>query len=515
MTPRSFTLFTVAPVLFSLTSCEPPKTVSTPATPAEAPAPQAAPEAPDLSRSVIRVHSTRQEWNAAQPWEKLPPARRRSLGAVVGHHQVLTTAEMVADATLIELETSDGLHLAPASVVAVDFAANLALLTVADDKEAEVLFAGLEPSELADPLPLDAPIDIVQVEDNGNTLVTAGNLLGVDVTAPYLPGEFFLTYRVKASMQTAASSFTLPVFSGGRFAGILNTYDSEDQVCEIMPSSVIQLFLEDAADGAYAGFPSLGVSVSTTDDPHFRHWLKLPDDGGGIYLSKIRKDGPAAKAGAKEGDVLMSIDDSEIDRLGYFDHPVFGRLFWSHLVKGSRPHGTEIRLGILRDGEAMEIKATLEHQDSDDELIPVHIHGRAPRYLVKGGFIFQELTLPLLSAFGENWRDEAPLSLIDPLENPDAYRDRMDRVVVVTGVIPTPATLGYEALRNLIVTEVNGKQVRDMASLHAAFQEPGENGSHQVVFDGQDFPIFLDAATSDLVDSELLNRGLTRLHRVE
>jgi S1-C subfamily serine protease len=515
MTPRPLAFVAIAAILVVLSSCEPPGKPGATAPVGDATATEPAPEAPDLSRSVIRVHSTRQEWNAAQPWEKLPPARRRSLGAVVGHHQVLTTAEMVADATLIELETSDGLHLAPASVVAVDFAANLALLTVADEKDAGVLFAGLKPSDLAAPLPLDAQIAIVQVEDNGNTLVTAGNLLGVDVTAPYLPGEFFLAYRVKASMQTAASSFTLPVFSRGRFAGILNTYDSEDQVCEIMPSSVIQLFLEDAADGAYAGFPSLGVSVSTTDDPHFRRWLKLPDDGGGIYLSKIRKDGPAAKAGAKEGDVLMSIDGSEIDRLGYFDHPVFGRLFWSHLVKGSRPHGTEIRLGILRDGEAMEIKATLEHLDSDDELVPVHIHGRAPRYLVKGGFIFQELTIPLLSAFGDEWRDEAPLTLIDPLENPDLYRDRMDRVVVVTGVIPTPATLGYEALRNLIVTEVNGKAVRDMASLFSAFKEPQRNGSHQVRFDGQDFPIYLDAATSDLVDSELLNRGLTRLHRVE
>jgi len=515
MTPRPLTFVAIAAILVVLSSCEPPGKPCATAPVGEATAAEPAPEAPDLSRSVIRVHSTRQEWNAAQPWEKLPPARRRSLGAVVGRYQVLTTAEMVADATLIELETSNGLHLAPASILAVDFAANLALLTVADEKDAEALFAGLEPAKLADPLPLDAQVDIVQVEDNGNTLVTAGNLLGVDVTAPYLPGEFFLAYRVKASMQTAASSFTLPAFSGGRFAGILNTYDSEDQVCEIMPSSVIQLFLEDAADGAYAGFPSLGVSVSTTDDPHFRRWLKLPDDGGGIYLSKIRKDGPAAKAGAKEGDVLMSIDGSEIDRLGYFDHPVFGRLFWSHLVKGSRPHGTEIRLGILRDGDAMEIKATLEHLDSDDELVPVHIHGRAPRYLVKGGFIFQELTIPLLSAFGDEWRDEAPLTLIDPLENPDLYRDRMDRVVVVTGVIPTPATLGYEALRNLIVTEVNGKAVRDMASLFSAFKEPQGNGSHQVRFDGQDFPIYLDAATSDLVDSELLNRGLTRLHRVE
>ena len=499
-------------VVLALAGCEKPRPIATlAASPPEA----AEPARADLSLSVLRVHSTRQEWNAGQPWEKLPPARRSSLGAVVGHHRILTTAEMVADATIIELETPDGLQLATASVVAVDYSANLALLTVADEKAAAALFSGLRPVEPAPPLPLDSPIDIVQIEDNGNALVTPGTVLGVEVTAPYLPGEFFLSYRVKASMQTAASSFTLPAFSNGRLAGILNTYDSEDQVCDILASPVIGLFLKDAEDGSYAGFPALGVSIATTEDPNFRAWLKLPDDAGGLYLGTVRKDGPADKAGAKKGDVLLHINDAAIDRLGYFEHPVFGRLYWSHLVKGSQADGAKVRLGILREGKPLEIEAILEKPDPEQDLVPVHIHGRAPRYLVKGGFIFQELTQPLLRAFGDKWREEAPLSLIDPLENPDAYRDRMDRVVVVTGVIPTPATLGYEALRNLIVTEVNGKPVRDMASLFKAFETPGTAGSHEIRFDGEDFPIHLDPAASDYVDAELLNRGLTRLHRID
>ena len=315
MFPRPAILLVATSFVAVLPSCE--RTLTKPAAVETAPPAQAEPavEVPDLSLSVLRVHATRQEWNAGQPWEKLPPARRSSLGAVVGKHQVLTTAEMAADATMIELETSDGLHLAPAEVIAVDYAANLALLTVKDEEEAAKLFKDLKPVEIADALPLEAELDIVQVEDNGNTLVTPGSILGVDVTAPYLPGEFFLTYRVKASMQTAASSFTLPTFANGKLAGILNTYDSEDQVSEILASPVIDLFLKDAADGDYLGFPALGVSVATTEDPHFRNWLKLPEDGGGLYLAKVRPEGPAAKAGVIQGDVLMAIDDAEIDNL--------------------------------------------------------------------------------------------------------------------------------------------------------------------------------------------------------
>src|SRR5690606_9278000 len=59
----------------------------------------------DLRKSVVRVNSTKQSWNPAQPWEKLPPVRRRALGAIVSPTHILTTAEMVADATYVELES--------------------------------------------------------------------------------------------------------------------------------------------------------------------------------------------------------------------------------------------------------------------------------------------------------------------------------------------------------------------------------------------------------------------------
>ena len=90
-------------------------------------------EAPQLINSVIRINSTSQSWNAGQPWEKTPTSHLRSLGAIVAPGQVLTTGEMVADATYLELESPDGSKTAQAEIVAVDYEANIALLTVKSD----------------------------------------------------------------------------------------------------------------------------------------------------------------------------------------------------------------------------------------------------------------------------------------------------------------------------------------------------------------------------------------------
>ncbi|MEP4079591.1 PDZ domain-containing protein [Haloferula sp.] len=497
---------------FALVSCE--KQVS-PKEPAPTETAEVIEAVADPKLSVIRINSTRQKWNPGQPWEKQPSRKRRSLAAVVGTNQVITTAEMAADATMIELESIDGKKLAQGRVISIDYEANLALIGLAESESESTFFEGLVPLEIAEPIGLGATVEAIQVEESGNLLVTRGPVQSIEVVANFLPGEYFLTYVVKASMQSAASSFSVPALHDGKLAGLLTSYNSKDQLCEITTTEILARFMADAADGDYQGFPSLGVFTTRTEDAGFRAWLKIPEDGGGIYVARVRKEAAAEKAGLKKGDVITVIDGYEIDRMGYFEHPVYGRTYWSHLVRGAKGAGERVTLGILRDGEELELTAELERRDRRNELVPGYLFGQAPNFLVKGGLIFQELTRPLLEAFGEEWKSRAPLNLLDVLENSEKYEERYDRVVFLAGVIATPATVGYEPLRNLIVTEVNGKQVRDMKSLIAAFDEVPSDGLHSIEFDEENFKVYLDEVVSTGVDSQLLQRGLTKLSRAE
>jgi S1-C subfamily serine protease len=477
-----------------------------------APAAEPATKAVPLLESVVRISSTQQAWNQGQPWEKVAPGKRRSLGAIVAAGQVLTTAEMAADSTYIELESPDGKRVAAAKVVAVDYEANLALLGPAGDEDAK-FFEGTKPLEIAErPRPGDA-LDIVQVEENGTPLVTSGAIQSIDVVSNFLPGQFFLTYEVKASMQSAANSFSLPVLRGGKLAGILTSYDAKDQISDVTATDIVARFVREAADGDYAGFPSLGISTSRTEDPNFRLWLKLPENDGGLYVSTIRVGSAAEKAGLKKGDVIVAIDGHPIDRLGFFDDPHYGRLYWSHLVRGAKSSGDRLKLDLLRDGQAIAVEAVLDRRDEKDQLVPAYTFGKAPSYLVKGGLIFQELTRPLLEAFGDEWQTRAPLNLLDVYENPQKYESRGRRIVFLAGVIATPATVGYEPLRNLIVTKVNGKAIKDMKSLIAAFDQPGPEGLHAIEFDEEKFTVHLDEVVSTAVDEQLLKRGLPRLSK--
>ena len=313
-------------------------------------------------------------------------------------------------------------------------------------------------------------------------------------------------------MQSAASSYTLPVLRDGKLAGILTSYDSKDQISDVIATEIVRQFLEQAKKGGAIGFPSLGISATRTTDPSFRKWLKLPDSTGGLYVNKVRIGSSADDAGIKKGDVILSIDESKIDRRGYFESPIYGPLFWSHLIRGSRIDGDVAAIGIWRDGKPTAVKATLKRRDRDSELVPNHMIGQAPPFLVKGGFIFQELSEPLLKAFDKDWESKAPLNLLDAYRNPEDYDKDRDRIVFLSGVIATPATLGYERINNLVVSKVNGKPITDMNSLIAAFNEAAD-GLHSIEFDDEEFPIYLDELISNAVDEQLLQRGIAPLSR--
>ena len=513
----------ILPLCLALAACKPPKsppanagTPAAPAAPAALPAPDVPPPAApaDITASVVRINSTQQTWNPWQPWEKNPPRRRRALAAIVAPQRVLTTSELAADATYLEFESADGTRFAPAKVIAVDYEANLALLGPASPGEGDALFQNTIPFEVSTPPKIGDAFEILQIEDNGVALKTPGTLQSIDVTANFLAGHSFLTYLVKASMQSAASSYSLPVLRDGKLAGVLASYNSKDQICDVASSEIIHRFLTEAADGNYAGFPSLGVSIARTEDASFRQWLKLKDDQGGLYIQTVRKGAAAELAGVKQGDVLLAVDGQPIDRRGYYKHPNYGNLSWGHLIRGEKSTGDTVTLSVLRDGKTLDLPATLTREEETTRLVPNHLFDTPPNYLLKGGLVFQELSRPILESFGEDWESRAPLDLLDAYENPEKYQDAVSRIVFLSGVIPTPATIGYERLRNLIVRKVNGKEVKDMKSLIAAFD--GNTGElHSIEFAGEELTVHLDDAVTTAVDSQLLQRGISRLSRAK
>jgi S1-C subfamily serine protease len=468
----------------------------------------------DVRTSIIRVNSTRQTWNTWQPWEKNPPDRRRALAALIAPMRVVTTAELVADARHLEFESADGSRFTPARVIVVDYEANLALLGPASDDDGAVFFEGMQIMDVAEPPTIGDTLEVLQLEDNGQPILTPGLLQSVTLSSNLLPRHSFLTYLLKASMRSASSSYTLPVLHGRKLAGVLLSYNSSDQLCNVVSTDILARFIHEASGGEYKGLPNLGIAVTRAEDPLFRQWLGLTEEQGGIYVRSVRPGTAASKAGVEKGDVLLAVDGQQISRRGFYEHPRYGSLSWGHLIRGGKSAGDKVTLSLLRQGGEMELEIILERDSDESRLVPEHMFDRAPNYLVKGGLVFQELTRPLLVSFGDDWRSRAPLNLLDAFENPERYEESMRSVVFLSGSIPTPATVGYERLRNLIVHKVNGVRIRDMQSLIHAFDDhAGE--LHSIEFTDENLTIHLDETLATMVDTQLLERGINRLSRLE
>ncbi len=460
--------------------------------------------------ALVRVNATYQEYNNFLPWQKQSPGGRRGLGVVVQPNGILVTAQMVADATYIELELPESEAKIPAKVIGVDYEANLALIGPASsDSKSAAFFSGLKPIEIETKAATGDNLNIWQSGRVGDLLVTPLRVSKIMTSSYVVEGSNYLVYEGQGILRSEGNSFTLPVVKAGKLAGLLLRYDSKNQVTTVLPGIIIEHFLKDVSDGNVEGFPSLGAQMQPTMDEQFREYLGLTPDQGGMYVSAVLKGNTADLMGLKKGDIILEMNGFKIDSRGDYNDPDFGRLNLSNIVRGRAYVGDPIEIKVLREGKPQTLTGKLTRKNPQDSLVPPYLFDKGPNFLVHGGLVFQELSKPFLNAFGDNPGPEAVrLSYLaehtDELEAAGAKK-----ITILSMVLPTPSTQGYGQLGGLVVTKVNGKPILQLADAKEAFQHP-VNGIHTIEF--KEFPrtIFLDAEQSEK-DNAMLKGGSFRI----
>ena len=134
-------------------------------------------------KSVIRVNTTMQAFNLIQPWEKGAASTRLGLGAVLPNNKVLVTAQMVTDATYIELEKPDSSEKTSARVLTVDYEANLAILEPTDNKS---FLLDREPFLMNEELAPSDQLEAWQFESNGTPVTTKITVSKAEVRQSFL-----------------------------------------------------------------------------------------------------------------------------------------------------------------------------------------------------------------------------------------------------------------------------------------------------------------------------------------
>jgi 2-alkenal reductase len=292
-----------------------------------------------------------------------------------GQGHIVTNAHVVHGVDQIEVTFPDGSVLA-AEPIGEDLNSDLAVVKI------DQLPAGVLPLTLGN---LDNVVVGQTVAAIGNPFgyggtLTRGIVSGIGRTIPALT-----PFSIPQAIQTDAP--INPGNSGGPLLNMLGEVigvnaqivtDGENRansgVAFAIPVSIVKRVIPVLIQSGNYEWPWLGVR-GTSVTPTIAEANGLPVSKG-AYLTNIIPDGPAAKAGLRGaddaktvngrqspvgGDVVIAINDQPINS---FDDLLIFTAF-------ETSPGQQVTLKILRDGEPIEVKLTLEARPANLESLPI------------------------------------------------------------------------------------------------------------------------------------------------
>jgi hypothetical protein len=425
-----------------------------------------------LRAGVVQVTVTGQEWNWQTPWAKQPPWTQPITGLVVPGHRILCASISFGNQLLVEVQKLGSDARTPGRLVLADPEGPLALIEV-DDPD---FWEGLEPLPLADPVPREGEVSILRWRPSGLLDSYPGSVRQVRSGRHGLSRTHLLTLDVATGADGLGASEV--VVADGAVVGVL-TGRAGDTFAAIA-SPVLARFVDEAASGEWRGFPRGGFAWQNLTNPALRESLGLRAEESGVRLTRVLPNGTADGV-LREGDVILGVDGISIDATGHYEHPLYGRMLFALLFSDGRRPGDTMDITILRDGSRQSVAAPLKRIRAEADKVPPYVYGHGPNFAVVGGLVFQELTVPYLSTFGD-WQRRGPPRLLIAYEREGAEpTPESPRIVVLSSVLPDAANLGYEGVHNVIVKKVNGRPIGSMDDLRQAFERP-EGRFHVVEF---------------------------------
>jgi hypothetical protein len=164
---------------------------------------------------------------------------------------------------------------------------------------------------------------------------------------------------------------------------------------------------------------------------------------------------------------------------------------------------------VYRNGRTLNLAITADHRRPNQYLIPPYIIDKPPEYLIVGGLVFQELSVSYLLEYGKDWTSLAPVDLVYYQQNQEYLnadqRDRREKIVIISNVIPTPFSIGYEDLNDLVVKRVNDQLIGKLADVREALKKP-VGGFDKIEVEQNPGLLFLDPKQIDTIHRMIRDR---------
>jgi Do/DeqQ family serine protease len=251
----------------------------------------------------------------------------------------------------------------PAELILQDDKTDLAVLRLeSDDVEfPSIAFAdsdGLEVGDLV--LAIGDPFGVGQTVTSGIVSALARTQVGI---SDY---QFFI--QTDAAINPGNSGGALVDMSGelvGINTAIFTKSGGSHGIGFAIPSNMVRLVVQSALQGGTVQRPWFGASLQNIT-PDIADSLGLETPSGAL-IAKVHGNGPAARAGLRAGDVLISVDDKPVQNSAAFRY--------RFVTKGI---GGAAELGVMRQGEKVKTTITLVAPVEDPPRDMRVLEGRHP-----------------------------------------------------------------------------------------------------------------------------------------
>lgn len=373
------------------------------------------------------------------------PQIERGVGSgviVSADGSILTNHHVVEGANKITITTNDN-RTFDAKIVGTDQPSDLAVLKIEATELPFLILGNSDGVRVGDiVLAIGNPLGIGQT-------VTAGIISAKGRRTGLSDGSFEDFLQTDAPINRGNSGGALvnlqgeliginsQILSGGPSGGSIGIGFS-------IPSNMAKSVMDQLLKDGKVRRGMLGVNIQNITEDTARA-LDLKDRSG-ILVSNVKSGSAADKAGIKRGDIITAINGEKIEDSNVLRNKVAGTL-----------PGTAIKLTVVRDGEPLEMTATLDEFNLSDSQ-------RAEPGADPDG------TSP------QNQGGRLGVSL-EPLTPQTAKRlgvDPGDGGMVVTEVDPSGPAAEAGLTRNDVILEINRKAVSSVEDVRGAVESSGD-----------------------------------------
>ncbi|XP_031258327.1 protease Do-like 2, chloroplastic [Pistacia vera] len=405
--------------------------------------------------AVVKVYCTHTAPDYSLPWQKQRQYTSTGSAFMIGDGKLLTNAHCVEHYTQVKVKRRGDDTKYVAKVLARGVDCDIALLSV----ESEEFWKDAKPLQLGQLPRLQDPVTVVGYPLGGDTIsVTKGVVSRIEVTSYAHGSSDLLGIQIDAAINPGNSGG--PAFNDqGECIGVaFQVYRSEEveNIGYVIPTTVVSHFLNDyERNRKYTGFPCLGVLLQKLENPALRACLKVQSNEGVL----VRRVEPTSDANTvlKEGDVIVSFDDVRVGCEGTVPFRSNERIAFRYLIS-QKFAGDVGEVGIIRGGIFMKVQVVLNPRV---HLVPYHIDGGQPSYLIIAGLVFTPLSEPLIE---EECEDTIGLKLLAKARYSLA-RFKGEQIVILSQVLANEVNIGYEDMSNQQVLKFNGTRIKNIHHL--------------------------------------------------